>query len=75
MKKILSTLFFTFICLFTFAKGNNIFSFNIKPEYNLMNGNVHEYVFDSRCKNTDNMLSRLDWDVQNISYIGLNASF
>lgn len=40
-----------------------------------MNGNVHEYVFDSRCKNTDNMLSRLDWDVQNISYIGLNASF
>ena len=51
----------------------NFFSFehfktSIKVESGVLNGTVNEYVFLDECKNTDNMLSMLVWDLIDIPY-------
>lgn len=50
------------------------FQFKIVPEFGLMNGHINEYVFSNQCKNTDNMVSKLNWDVKNVPYFELTAS-
>lgn len=48
-------------------------SFTFDLDLGLLNGSVSEYVFYEECENTDHMVSRLDWDVQNIPYFELSA--
>lgn len=50
------------------------FNFSLSSEIGILNGNIYEYVISTSCKNTDNILSKLDWEVSNIPFIELNAS-
>lgn len=63
-------LFFTAFLIFATGKNlfaeSNLFNIALSTDFGLMNGIVKEYVFDSECHNTDDILSRLDWDVKNI---------
>lgn len=54
---------------------NNNFSVKFNPEFGVLMGTVNEYVFDDHCKNTDNMLSRLDWDLRCTPYFSGNLYF
>lgn len=74
MKRLVLILVCTFLCVTAFANEKKLFSIKITPEYNFMNGNISEYVFYKYNKNTDNMESRLDWDVKNISTFGICGS-
>ncbi|MCR5187502.1 MAG: omptin family outer membrane protease [Treponema sp.] len=74
MKKI----FFSLILLFsTLSLGAHIFDFevSVEPVYSLQNGTLYEYVYvhdytsDSTVK-----LSELDWNLNNLSYVGGRAS-
>lgn len=56
-------------CSRLFAIADGIINFDIRPEFGILHGSVNEYVFEDKCKNTDNMESRLDWDVTAIPYI------
>lgn len=56
-------------CSRLFALADGIINFDIRPEFGILHGSVSEYVFDEKCKNTDNMESRLDWDLTAIPYI------
>lgn len=47
--------------------------FKLIPEIGIMNGNIYEYVFSNACHNTDNILSKLDWEVKNVPYLELTA--
>jgi len=40
----------------------------------VINGNIHEYVFDKTRTKTNNHMSQLDWDVVNIPYVELYGS-
>lgn len=74
---------FIFISLLSFSlfsagfKGPNRDYFNMKlsGEFGLINGTINEYVFADYCKNTDNMMSRLDWDILTIPYIEGDLTF
>ena len=56
-------------------KFDKYFSFSITPQFEIAKGNIKEYVFESACKNTDNMESMLNWDVRTISLLTLKANF
>lgn len=56
-------------------KYEDYFSFTITPQFEVANGNIMEYVFDSDCKNTDSKLSELRWNVSTIALINLKADF
>ena len=87
-KKAFFTLFVLLITSFTFAQ-NKIISVDAKANISLLNGSISEYVFDPASHNTDDVLSRLDWDVKNVpsvsasvdltlfkyAYFNLGASF
>lgn len=47
----------------------------ISAEFGILNGSISEYVFSDKCKNTDNMLSRLDWDVVTVPYFEVGIEF
>lgn len=69
------------IILFTsslFALDNkyeNYFSFTITPQFDVVSGVIKEYVFDPLCENTDNIESRLDWNLNTIALFSLQADF
>lgn len=73
MKKKSIIIFLLFACSSAFGKNN--ITFNLQPELSILNGSIIEYVFDDECKNTDNMLSRLNWDIKNIPVLELNSEF
>ena len=50
-------------------------SFKITPQFEIANGCIKEYVFDPACKNTDNKLSELDWNISTIALFNLHADF
>ena len=58
-----------------FALNKDIFDMKASVEFGLLNGYVKEYVFDKTCKNTDNMMSRLNWDVLFIPYFEGDITF
>lgn len=66
-KNILISLFFLFF--------TNLFAkipLTVTPEIGLLNGHFYEYVFANECKNTDNVLSMLDWKLENVPYFGFD---
>lgn len=66
---IVSILFFNL----SLTAGEN-FSLNLDAGFGFLNGSISEYVFDKRCLNKDNMLSRLNWDVSWIPYFEAEAN-
>lgn len=68
MKNIKKTIFifFLFISANLIAYANSNFSLNLTANAGLMNGTIKEFVFAKNSTNTDNVLSRLDWDIKNI---------
>lgn len=61
-----------------FALDNKIedyLTFKITPQFEVASGAIKEYVFDSECKNTDNKLSQLDWNLGTIAIFNLDADF
>ena len=67
-KKVFFTLFILLITSFTFAQ-NKIISVDAKANISLLNGSISEYVFTPASHNTDDVLSRLDWDVKNVPIV------
>ena len=75
--KFISILLFTFILSFTplFSLSNEILKVDLQQEFGILHGSISEYVFEDVIRNTDNMESRLDWDISAIPYTGLSAEF
>ena len=71
-KKAFFTLFVLLITSFTFAQ-NKIISVDAKANISLLNGSISEYAFDSASHNTDDVLSRLDWDVKNVPIVSASV--
>ena len=71
-KKAFITLFVLSITSFTFAQ-NKIISVDAKANISLLNGSISEYVFDPDSHNTDDVLSRLDWDVKNVPIVSASV--
>ena len=71
-KKAFFTLFVLSITSFTFAQ-NKIISVDAKANISLLNGSISEYVFDPASHNTDDVLSRLDWDVKNVPIVSASV--
>ena len=71
-KKAFITLFVLLITSFTFAQ-NKIISVDAKANISLLNGSISEYVFDPASHNTDDVLSRLDWDVKNVPIVSASV--
>ena len=71
-KKASFTLFVLLITSFTFAQ-NKIISVDAKANISLLNGSISEYVFDPDSHNTDDVLSRLDWDVKNVPIVSASV--
>ena len=71
-KKAFITLFILLITSFTFAQ-NKIISVDAKANISLLNGSISEYVFTPASHNTDDVLSRLDWDVKNVPIVSASV--
>ena len=71
-KKSFFTLFVLLITSFTFAQ-NKIISVDAKANISLLNGSISEYVFTPASHNTDDVLSRLDWDVKNVPIVSASV--
>lgn len=71
-KKAFFTLFVLLITSFTFAQ-NKIISVDAKANISLLNGSISEYVFTPDSHNTDDVLSRLDWDVKNVPIVSASV--
>jgi outer membrane protease len=56
--------------------GQNVFSFNIAPDFGMMFGMLQEWVFINRDGRTsfDDVYSRLDWQLNPLFYIGAAGS-
>ena len=67
-KKLFLSLFTLVIVNFIFAE-NKIISVDAKANISLLNGSISEYVFTPASHNTDDVLSRLDWDVKNVPIV------
>ena len=64
---------FILYCGTAFGLANNAVNFNLQPEFGLFHGSISEYVYEEEISNTDNLESRLDWDMPAIPYIGATA--
>ena len=71
-KKAFFKLFVLLITSFTFAQ-NKIISVDAKANISLLNGSISEYVFTPASHNTDDVLSRLDWDVKNVPIVSASV--
>ena len=71
-KKLFLSLFTLVIVNFIFAE-NKIISVDAKANISLLNGSISEYVFDPASHNTDDVLSRLDWDVKNVPIVSASV--
>ena len=71
-KKLFLSLFTLVIVNFIFAE-NKIVSVDAKANISLLNGSISEYVFDPASHNTDDVLSRLDWDVKNVPIVSVSV--
>ncbi len=70
---------FSVFILFLFFSSVKIVSqkkfldISLSADFGILNGEIKEYVFSSECHNTDDVLSRLDWDVKNIPVLSIKA--
>ena len=71
-KKLFLSLFTLVIVNFIFAE-NKIISVDAKANISLLNGSISEYVFNPASHNTDDVLSRLDWDVKNVPIVSVSV--
>ena len=71
-KNLFLSLFTLVIVNFIFAE-NKIISVDAKANISLLNGSISEYVFDPASHNTDDVLSRLDWDVKNVPIVSVSV--
>ena len=71
-KKLFLSLFTLVIVNFIFAE-NKIISVDAKANISLLNGSISEYVFTPASHNTDDVLSRLDWDVKNVPIVSASV--
>ena len=71
-KKLFFSLFTLVIVNFIFAE-NKIVSVDAKANISLLNGSISEYVFDPASHTTDDVLSRLDWDVKNVPIVSASV--
>lgn len=71
MKRIILCLF----SLFLFSKVWSLenFELSLSQSYEIMNGNIYEYVFADEIKNTNHLESLLNWDVNTISVFSFNV--
>ena len=69
LKKISVILFLT-LCFTGKLCAFELFQFSVAPKYAIQNGQVNEYVLYSN----GNLLSELNWEIQNMSMLGFNAS-
>lgn len=58
------------VCLGGRAVAFELFQFSVAPKYALQNGQMNEYVLYTN----GNKLSELNWEIQNISLLGFNAT-
>lgn len=76
MKKRFFTFFAVFFFLFDFfALDSQKLAVKFTQKFELMNGQINEYVFERECLNTNNKLSELDWDIKNIPVFSAKADF
>jgi outer membrane protease len=71
-KKFVLCLSLIFLFINAYTLDRSIFSLKADISSGLLNGLIQEYVFDEACLNTDNLESRLDWQLKNIPYFELN---
>ena len=71
-KKVLFLLFILSLSSFVFAQ-NKIISVDTKANISLLNGSISEYVFNPESHNTDDVWSRLDWDVKNVPIVSASV--
>jgi len=71
-KKFVLCLSLIFLFINAYTLNRNIFSLKADISSGLLNGLIQEYVFNENCLNTDNLQSRLDWQLKNIPYFELN---
>ena len=71
-KKLFLSLFTLVIVNFIIAE-NKIISVDAKANISLLNGSISEYVFTPASHNTDDVLSRLDWDVKNVPIVSVSV--
>ena len=73
MKK--SSILILIITMFSlsFVHAEDKIKLTVTPDFSVLNGSLHEYVFNRYCRNTDNMVSRLDWDIINIKTAGIET--
>jgi len=62
-----------FACSLTFASEN--FKMTTHAGFGILHGNIIEEVYSPECRNTGNMLSKLDWEVTAVPYFEAGASF
>ncbi len=75
MKKLKKILIFLFVLTSAkmFANTNNLFSLNLSADIGITNGLISEFVFEPRSYNTNDVLSRLDWQIKNIPVINFDG--
>ena len=71
-KKFVFCLSLSLLFINAYTLNRSIFSLKADVSSGLLNGLIKEYVFDEACLNTDNLESRLDWQLKNIPYFELN---
>ncbi len=77
-KRLLLLPFLFFSTANLFALENIIedyLTFSITPQFEIANGQITEYVFDDECKNTDNKLSELDWQIKTLALFSIQGDF
>ena len=78
MKRILLLFILIFASVSLFALDNKIekyLTFSVTPQFEIANGVINEYVFDTACLNTDNKESQLDWNLKTIAIFNIQANF
>lgn len=73
--KIFPIMIFIIVSSASFSSASEKFNFSIKPEFGILNGHIYEYVFDESSSNTNNIVSKLDWEVIAIPYAELSTNF
>ncbi len=73
-KKIISIIFLANLTTAIFAFENGLFDFSAEASMGFLNGNIYEYVFVEDYPTTDNVLSKLDWEVDAVPYVQAKLS-
>lgn len=53
--------------------ASDFISYTTSASFGILHGNIIEEVYTDKCQNTDNLLSKLDWELTAIPYFQVNA--